>query len=179
MNKDNKTECWETTLPLNNDKEKDNHPDWKGTIAFDGVIYEAAAWVRTIRNGVDTGKPYISLELKNEQTVVNVKLWPKADQPPFEGREEALGRLLVFAAWPVPLGADRHELKLEIADAPSLSQEALKVQRQVAAYLKTAALSLAASKVSKPVNATVPVSELPSKKEGDSDLGAEADVIPF
>jgi hypothetical protein len=178
MNKE-KTECWEATLPLNIDKEKDSHPDWKGTIVFDGVIYEAAAWVGTIRKGADTGKPYISLELKNEQPVVNVKLWHKSDGALFEGRAEVLGRLLVFTAWPVPLGGDRHELKLQIADAPSLSEEALKVQRQVAVFLKTVGLSLAANKVSEPGNAPVPISENQSKKEGDSDLGVEPDDIPF
>ena len=177
--KDEKTECWEATLPINIDKQKDSHPDWKGPIALGGIIYEAAAWARTINKGVDTGKPYFSLELENEATKFYVMLWPEADGLLFKGQETVQGRLLAFTAWPVAIGAECHDLKLQIVDASFLSPEALKVQRQVAAYLESAALSLPDGKVSKPVNTTVLVPEHPSKKEADSDSGAEADGIPF
>jgi hypothetical protein len=117
----------EATLPLNMDKQKNSHPDWKGPIALVGVNLEAAAWARMINKGVDTGKPYFSLELENEATKFYVKLWPEADGLLFKGRETVQGRLLSFTAWPVPIltnkdepgvvGAECHDLKLQIVDA--------------------------------------------------------------
>lgn len=47
-------------LFVNDRKEKDTHPDYRGSIEADGVEYWVSAWIKEPRGG---GKKYISLAL--------------------------------------------------------------------------------------------------------------------
>lgn len=66
-------------LARNDRKEKDSHPDFKGSINVDGVEYWLSAWTKEGRDGTKlAGKKYFSLSVtpKEEQA----KPAPKAKQ---------------------------------------------------------------------------------------------------
>lgn len=50
------------TLFVNDRKEEDRHPDWKGNIMINGVQYDLAAWKKEGRNG-----EFLSLSVKPKQ----------------------------------------------------------------------------------------------------------------
>lgn len=58
----------------NEKKEKDNHPDYKGSIVLDnGVEKELAAWIKTSK----AGKKYMSLKISD-----------KREKPEYKARQE-------------------------------------------------------------------------------------------
>ena len=48
------------TMFVNDKKEKDNHPDRKGSAVIDGTEYWVSGWLKTSKDG----KPYLSLAFK-------------------------------------------------------------------------------------------------------------------
>jgi uncharacterized protein (DUF736 family) len=70
----------EGVLFLNEKKESDTHPDFKGNATIDGVEYWLSSW----KNKSKDGKPYISIKLsaKTEATS-KPSQYPKHDSDPF------------------------------------------------------------------------------------------------
>ena len=61
-------------LSRNDRKEKDSHPDMKGTINVDGVEYWLSGWTKTKKDG--SGK-FLSLNVEPKQQMVAAKPAPK------------------------------------------------------------------------------------------------------
>jgi uncharacterized protein (DUF736 family) len=165
------TECWEIVLAQNLDKEIENHPDFAGKVSMASILYKAGAWLRETKGG----RPYISLQLKNEtdatEQKINVSLWEKTNRestedPHFKTKETLHGKQYTFSAWLVAEG-DFHELRIAVAplsaDAASLSEHALKSHQRNADFVKTAQMQLPARAASAPI-ATVPGLEFAGKE---------------
>jgi hypothetical protein len=186
----NESQSWEIILPPNSDKENTAQPDFLDTVSLGGVIYEAAAWYGKIKQGNQTGQPYVSLQLKSGSLKVNVALWPKTNRktnldPYFKGRETIQGRRLEFSAWPIPAGQDEVQFELKIVVAPLgvaggsvLSGEALKVQKEIGTYLKQMELVLPASPPKEPVLLRKKPEPLPERAD-DAALETEPEDLPF
>ena len=56
----------------NTKKQKDNHPDYTGTINVDGTEYQLAAWIKTSK----AGKTYMSLAVSEKQEDRSAKASP-------------------------------------------------------------------------------------------------------
>ena len=61
-------------LSRNDRKEKDSHPDMKGTINVDGVEYWLSGWTKTKKDG--SGK-FLSLNVEPKQQMAAAKPAPK------------------------------------------------------------------------------------------------------
>jgi len=61
-------------LSRNDRKEKDSHPDMKGTINVDGVDYWLSGWTKTKKDG--SGK-FLSLSVEPKQQMTAAKPAPK------------------------------------------------------------------------------------------------------
>jgi uncharacterized protein (DUF736 family) len=57
------------TLFNNNSKEKENHPDYKGTINIEGKLYDISGWNKVSSNG--NAFTSLSIRPKQEKEVPN------------------------------------------------------------------------------------------------------------
>jgi hypothetical protein len=84
-------------LAKNDRKEKDTHPDYRGSINIDGQEYWLSAWVKTGREGTKLeGQKYFSLSVqpKEEQTQRRAPApQPSRQAPPPQRRPQPAARL--------------------------------------------------------------------------------------
>jgi hypothetical protein len=61
---------WDNTnrgsLFSNDRKEKDSHPDYKGSINIDGVEYWISGWKKKIQRGDKAGQVFVSLSVQEK-----------------------------------------------------------------------------------------------------------------
>lgn len=72
-------------LHRNQYKEKDNHPDYRGSLNVCGEVAELGGWINTNKNG---GK-YLGLEITPPEGYVFVLVPDEVDTPPTQGPGES------------------------------------------------------------------------------------------
>jgi hypothetical protein len=103
------------SLPQNDRKISDSHPDFTGKFEVKDEQWSAVAWLNTTK----TGAPYVSLRLSDDASK-NLKfpIWKAKhelpEDPHFESTEVVEGRAYHLQAWLLPAGANyRLELTIE------------------------------------------------------------------
>ena len=69
----------------NDDKQQDNHPDYKGSLNVNGVDLWVSGWIKTSEK---TGKKFLSLSVKPKDAAP-VKQAPKAKSSGFDDMDDA------------------------------------------------------------------------------------------
>ena len=68
----------------NDKKEKETHPDYKGSINVDGKDFYVSSWINTIKKGENAGNKYMSLKLTPKEEVRNEAVNSmNNEEPPF------------------------------------------------------------------------------------------------
>jgi uncharacterized protein (DUF736 family) len=69
----------------NDDKQQDNHPDYKGSLNVNGVDLWVSGWLKTSEK---TGKKFLSLSVKPKEDKTS-KPAPKPKQNDFNGSDDS------------------------------------------------------------------------------------------
>jgi hypothetical protein len=109
------------SLPQNNKKLSDAHPDFLGKLQLENASWTTAVWLSTTKRN----DPYLSLQLTGEGSAqtekIKLAIWKnherqreKTEDPHFESTQEMFGCDFQLRAWVMPVGDDfRLELIIE------------------------------------------------------------------
>src|SRR6516225_12380555 len=112
------------SLPQNDRRTTELHPDFTGRFELGGKQWSAAAWMSRTKKG----DPYLSLQLTCDDTSKRLKfaIWKAAheipEDPHFESTQEAEGRAYQLQAWVLPASNGWHRLELTIETVSATSE---------------------------------------------------------
>ena len=66
----------------NEKKNTDKHPDYRGTLDVEGVIYDVAGWIKTAKS---SGKKFLSIKISVPKPKPEVEPVPPSNE--FDGKE--------------------------------------------------------------------------------------------
>jgi hypothetical protein len=172
----NLTQKFRGSLPQNNKKLTDAHPDFVGRIQMQNANWSAAAWLNTTKQNV----PYLSLQLTGDGPAQNEKIkvaiWKNherrrenSEDPHFESVQEMFGQEFQLKAWVTPVGDDYH---LELTIEPTNGE----ISEALAATKKRLSDFLAESGVARLLSISTPAS---TPVTGITQNDDEPDHTPF
>jgi hypothetical protein len=168
------------SLPQNDRRTTELHPDFTGRFELGGKQWSAAAWMSRTKKG----DPYLSLQLTCDDTSKRLKfaIWKAAheipEDPHFESTQEAEGRAYQLQAWVLPASNGWHRLELTIDATPTTgnhngTSSALETsKKRIADFLAESGEAILPPN-SAPAPTSAPVAK--AVKDEDEDL----DEIPY
>jgi hypothetical protein len=138
----NLNQQFRASLPQNDKKREDSHPDFLAKLSIWNTEYSAAAWLsNTSKNDL-----YIALRLTSESQVqaekIKLAIWRNheratAEDPHFLSTQEIFGRDFALQAWILPVGDD-YRLEIDIKPASAaleVSAAAQNTKDRIAGFL--------------------------------------------